>query len=394
MRGPSFRPTAFLLPALTLAAPALLAAQAVQTVTLSKPDAEFADPFDQVTAVRELRDGRVIVSDVFAKTVSAVDFRTGSATAIGREGQGPGEYAFPNGLVALPGDTTLIADPAQRRFLKVAPNLKPVGTILFPDGVGMVSVKGADRQGRLYFQGSPFRGGPLGGSGRRPDGPGDIPDSVSVLRWHPAARTVDSLGKVKIASIARATSGGAGARAIVMRPQPYSPADDWSVTPEGRVGVARVADYHVEWLGTTKVAGPAVRAERVPVGKGDRDAYNRQGQDPRGRMIVTDGGVQRGGGGGAPIAPPQLPEPDWPEFKPPFVSNSVVAAPDGQLWVSRSQPAGAGPLYDVFDAQGRLVKQVRLEAGSRLVGFGATSVYVAKTDEDDLQVLQRFRRPA
>jgi hypothetical protein len=69
-------------------------------------------------------------------------------------------------------------------------------------------------------------------------------------------------------------------------------------------------------------------------------------------------------------------------------------APNGELWVQRSQPAEAAPLYDVFDGQGRLVRQVRLQKDTRLVGFGATSVYVARTDTgDDLQYLQRFRRP-
>jgi len=390
MRGPSFRATAVLITAFA-ATPSLLMAQAVQTVTLSQPDAQFTEPFDQVTAIRELRDGRVVVSDLFAKTVSVVDLRTGSATAIGREGQGPGEYAFPGGLVALPGDTTLVVDPAQRRFLKIGPDLKPVGTISFPEGVGgIVSVKGADRQGRVYFQGSPFRGGPLGGP-RGPDA--EIPDSVALLRWHPAGKSIDSLGRIKIPAIARATSGTANARAVIMRPQPFSPSDDWSVTPEGRIGIARVGDYHVEWLGAPKVAGPAVRAARVPVTKGDKDEFGRRSQDPRGRVTIAVGGNAAGRGDGAPVAP-QLPEPDWPEFKPPFVSNSVVAAPDGQLWVERSQPAGAARLYDVFDAQGRLVRQVRLAPRSRVVGFGATSVYVAQTDADDLQVLQRFRRPA
>jgi hypothetical protein len=71
-----------------------------------------------------------------------------------------------------------------------------------------------------------------------------------------------------------------------------------------------------------------------------------------------------------------------------------MATPDGSLWVRRSQPQGAPALYDVFDAQGRLVRQVALGKDMRIVGFGATSVYVARTDEDDLQYLLRFRRPA
>src|SRR5688572_6907671 len=56
--------------------------------TLAKPDAEYAEPFTQINGVRELKDGRVIVSDVREKTVQLVDLKTGSAQKIGREGSG------------------------------------------------------------------------------------------------------------------------------------------------------------------------------------------------------------------------------------------------------------------------------------------------------------------
>ena len=185
MRSPSFRPTAFLIPALTLAAPALLAAQAVQTVTLSKPDAEFADPFDQVTAVRELRDGRVIVSDVFAKTVSAVDFRTGSATAIAR-GRAPASTRFRTGWWRCPATRLSFQIPhsvAFSRSLRTSTRRHHPVSGRCRHG----EREGCRPAGPPLLPGGPFRGGPLGGGGRRPDGPGDIPDSVSVLRWHPAA---------------------------------------------------------------------------------------------------------------------------------------------------------------------------------------------------------------
>ena len=374
--------------ALAPVAAAPLAAQTVPVVSLSKPEAEFAEPFDQVTSVRELRDGRVIVADLLAKGVTLADFRSGSATAIGREGQGPGEYGFPTALVPLPGDTTLLVDPAQRRFLKIAPDGKPVGTVPFPSETGgMVAVRGADRQGRIYLQGSPF-GGRLGGG----DADAPIPDTVAVLRWTPGRPGLDTLGRVKIPTIARAVSGGANARAVVMRQQPFSASDDWAVAPDGRVGVARVGDYHVEWLGGTPVSGRPVPHQKVPVSQADKDAVNRAASDARGRFTVQEGGGGRGSG--PAVAPPKLPEPDWPEFKPAFVSAGARMAPNGEFWVQRSQPAGAGPLYDVFDGQGRLKQQVRLAKDTRLVGFGSTSVYVARTDNDDeLQYLQRFRRP-
>lgn len=375
-----FRP--FIISALGIFSPLALSAQAVPVTSLASPGARFAEPFDQITAVRELSDGRVIVSDLFAKAVTLVDFRTNAGTAVGREGQGPGEFAFPTGLVALPGDSTLLVDPAQRRFLRIAPDGKPAGLVSFPDGVGgLMAVKGSDRQGRVYFQGSPFAGQP----GREME---QLPDSAPVLRWDRGRARIDTLGMVKIPTIARAASGGGGARAVVMRQQPFTPADDWSVTPDGRVGVARTGDYHVEWWGPKRVSGRPVPHAKVPVSQGDKDAFARRAADTRGRFTVSMGGPARGRGSSAP--PPRLSEPDWPEFKPPFV-GSVLANHEGHLWVPRAQPAGAAPLYDVFDAQGTLVRQVRLAKGSRLVGFGARSVYVAQTDEDELEWLERHQ---
>jgi hypothetical protein len=40
------------------------------------------------------------------------------------------------------------------------------------------------------------------------------------------------------------------------------------------------------------------------------------------------------------------------------------------------------------------VQQVRLAQGTRLVGFGANTIYTARTDEDELQYLQRHRMPS
>jgi hypothetical protein len=363
------------------ASPADAGAQA-QRVALGRAEAVFDEPFDNVAAVRELRDGRVLVADPFGKTVSLVDFRRGTATAVGREGQGPNEFSLPAGLVALPGDTTLVVDPAQRRLLRVLPDGRPSGTIAMPAG-GFLQVRGADAQGRIYLQGSPF--------GDRLE-PGAKPrDTLPVIRWDPRSGKQDTLAMVQGASIKIDVSGGSNMRRVMTRPQPFSRQDAWAVAPDGRVGIARVGDYHVDWIGAkgAAVRGPAVAHAAVPVSKADRDEVIRRASDRRGAIVIS-----RGGGPTPPEPPPPTAADfDFPEAKPPFVANGARTAPDGTLWVERSQPAGAAPLYDVFDAQGRLVRQVALPKDARLVGFGATSLYLARTDADDLQVLERYKRP-
>jgi len=63
------------------------------------------------------------------------------------------------------------------------------------------------------------------------------------------------------------------------------------------------------------------------------------------------------------------------------------------LWVLRSRAATDPiPLIDVFDQRGSLVSQVRLPQDRRVIGFGNGVVYLAHTDSDDLQWLERYRR--
>src|SRR5690242_3721427 len=82
-----------------------IALHAQQPVVLGKPDAEFAEPFTLIRTIRELSDGRVLVVDPRDRIVQLVDFRSGTATKVGRTGAGPGEYGLPDRIIALPGDS-------------------------------------------------------------------------------------------------------------------------------------------------------------------------------------------------------------------------------------------------------------------------------------------------
>jgi hypothetical protein len=50
-------------------------------------------------------------------------------------------------------------------------------------------------------------------------------------------------------------------------------------------------------------------------------------------------------------------------------------------------------VYDVFDRAGKLLRHVRLPDATRLVGSGKNSIYLVRIDDDDLQWLERYRRP-
>lgn len=356
------------------------APSAIAVDTLAEPSAEFAEPFDRIAAIRELGDGRVLVADAAGRSVSLADFERGALTPVGREGSGPAEYAFPRNLLALQGDTTWVEDLMQRRFLVVGPGGQPDSTIPFPEDAGIGDFRGTDEAGRVYYQASALR---IGGVA-----PETMPDSAPIVRWDRAAR-FDTVAMVKLPAMSTQTSEGGGTRLMMRRAQPFAASDAWAVGRDGRVAVARVADYRIEWHGGgAPVRGSAVAYDPVPVSQADRDRVIESMSSGRGTIRMTFGS----GGRNMPAPPPPSEaDIDFPEFKPPFVSNQVLAADDGTVWVQRSGAADAPPQYDVFDGRGELVRQVVLPESARVVGFGRGVVYVSRTDEDGLQWLGRYQ---
>lgn len=385
--------------ALAFLAPAFTLAQSPRP--LGKPDAEYAEPFTSVNGVRELRDGRVVVLDTRDKVVQLVDLKNGTARKIGREGAGPREYALPLSLHALPGDTTAVFDPLNSRFLLVTPGGEAGEFMRLPapssaggsGGVTMVSMtppRFVDRRGRFYTLGSGIK---------LVDGQPVPADSLPILRIDRGTQRTDTMGYVRQPKENIQTSGGAGRMEVrAGMANPFVARDDWAVTPDGRVALVRAPEYRVDWVGPERATGPAIPYQRVKVS----EAHKRQWRDSRrnqtaimvtnnnGRTTTTSGAVGSGGF--------TLPEPtDWPEYLPPFLASGtgVLVAPDGALWVPRTREASDQvPTYDVIDASGRVSQRVALAPRTRVVGFGTGTIYTVRTDEDDLQYLQRYRLPA
>jgi hypothetical protein len=366
------------------AAPGLLAAQ-VPTVTLTRPIAELAEPLDRAYSAAELPDGRVVVTDLMGPSVQMVDFAKGTVAPVGRSGAGPNEYRMPERVIPGAGDSLLVIDVGQRRLLRIAPDGKPAGTIPFPEAAGFGRFRGADRQGRLYYQGSRMGGTPGGRTRVLHDGPEAKPaDSVPVIRWDPKSGRLDTMGLVLEPALARPAESSSGGRTVIMsRPEPFTPQDEWTVTRDGRVVMLRSGSYRADWRTADgrRGSGPPVTYEKVRVTQADKDRLTKGS-----RQAVIAGGAK------IDMAPESASDFKWPAYKPPFQPSSAQATPDGRVWVQRSGADGAAPVYDEFDETGRLVRQIAVAKGSRVVGFGKGVVYVARTDEDDLVYLQKFAR--
>ncbi len=389
--------------ALALAAVGTLTAQ--QKAALSRPDAAFEEPFTSIRSIREIGPGKVLVSDQQDKIVQLVDLAAGAATRVGREGQGPGEYGFPGSLIPQPNGQTLLHDMINRRLLTIGPDGKPGELVELPRPPATATSSGpgfgggflfgpgeihGDARGRIYFQPSPFRG---------PDQP--PLDSAPIARWDRGRSRIDTLGWVKLAPNTMQVSGdrNRGTQVRIGGAKVFAPADAWGIAGDGRIARVTPTPYRVLWAtgdGTWK-AGPVQPYTPLKVTEADKEAVREARRRVRPTMIMM------GGDGGRRVAPapgpnPQIPEPEFEETKPPFEGASgapaVQVSPEGEVWVLRTRPASdKTPSYDVFDGTGALVTKVTLNPRSRVIGFGQGTVYVVRTDEDDLQYLERYRKP-
>lgn len=364
-------------------------AQQVPEVRLAKADVRFSHEFSSITGLRELPDGRVLVTDGIDETLLRLDLKTGKADTIGRAGQGPGEYKTPDMLFPATGGGTMLVDLGNARlsFFDAALKYKESTPIIKGDpGRGMTEVipQAVDSQGRIYFQGMM----------RSPGNP--RPDSGMVMRWDRSRDATDTVAKVKLAEVKITSSGGPNNRSVNMSAVPLSPDDQWGVGPDGRVAIARMADYHLEWLapGVTPVRGPAVPWKPVPIRDADKNEWAADMAGGLSIMVSNDNGrmsVRMGRGGPAGRdrdREERIKSLEWPAAKPAF--RSVRVSPEGEAWVERYVAAGAAREFDVFGPDARLKRRVILPVGRRLVGFGKGVVYLRHTTEDELQYLERY----
>ncbi len=360
---------------------------------LTKPDATFDEPFTQVAGLRELKNGDVIVADMRDRTLQKIDLKTGTATALSREGSGPTEYLFPTGVYALPADSTAIYDMGNQRYLLLDPTGKPVSTFRMDEGNsggGMMILRaasGADNQGRLYYS---TRGEQRGGG--MDGGPPEFSDSGRVVRYDRSSKKFDTLGVVMVPKPLVEASGSANNRSVSIRRVPMAPEDAWGVAPDGRIGVARIATDEVQWWlpNGNRVTGPPVPFTPIKVVEADKLAW--QALQARSGINVNNNNGQITVSPAASKPEPIDPSIQWPATKPAFPANAVRVAPTGELWELRSTPANDPlPLYYVFDSSGNLIKQVRLPAQTRLVAFGKGVVYLVRRDADDLEYLERYK---
>jgi len=163
-----------------------------RTIELPPPDATLAAEFTLVTSVRELSDGRLLIVDASEKKLLVANWSNGSATQLGRNGSGPEEYLQPSTLFALDGDSTLLPDSRNGRWLLLSG--ASIVTTIGPDAPAIRSGArlplGADDQGNVILTRpmGPAATGPIG-LGRR--------DSVLLVRAARATGRADTVAVLR-----------------------------------------------------------------------------------------------------------------------------------------------------------------------------------------------------
>lgn len=360
-----------------LAAVSLIAAvqsPAPRAIALAAPNATLAAEFTMVTSVRELPDGRVLVLDRSEKKLGVVDWATNALTPIGRNGSGPGEYVQPTGLLSLGGDSTLMPDPRNGRWLLLRG--ESIVATIGPDAPALKNggrqPNGADARGHVIATGPISRAPPAITLPRL--------DSQFVLRFQRSTGRADTVAVIR-AHLAQIKTQGPADRptSISIIRNPLADGELAALFPDGWIAIARIEPYRVDWIAPD---GKQIRGQPLP--------FQRVRLDEREQRAFLERQADRSGT--APRDPGSMP--DWPESVPAFLPGSLLPAPDGLLWIRRTGTAAdPSPPYDVIDRRGALVARVMAGTDVQVIGFGRAAVYTVATDDNGIQRLQRRGMP-
>jgi hypothetical protein len=387
--------------AAAIAAPA--AAQQVAVRDLPRPSREIEDPFTLVGGAVEVR-GKLLVADAAETDLALVDFATGARTAVGRKGAGPGEYSSLQGIFALKGDTVWVLD--RGRMVVFLPDGKAGTTFPFVlqqidprDSTTLSAPMGVDARGMFYANALMLKVGTAGNPNAAGGARADVQfgDSSSIVRLNP--RVLDA-PRTKLSRVLSPTPSSGMQQQIsgthikmTMAWPGLVPSDAWAVFADGRIGIVRGSSYTVEFIGADgrRGAQTTIPYERFKVAESDKTAeMDEVRRQMKSQMAMIKTMIPAGWTLDFDLKAPTR----WPAEYPATTPIGVRAAPDGRLWVQRAVPTRIGrEQWDVIDATGKLVARWRLPAKTTVAALGNGVAYTVRTDEDDLQYIQRVEIP-
>lgn len=356
----------------------VLSAQQIPAIRLAPPDATHSHEFTSITSLRALSDGRVVVTDGREQRLLVLDFARDESREIGRRGRGPEEYSIVSLVHPIAGDSSIMADVMARRWLVL--HRDSIVQTIPPDHPALVASGGiftsADGRGRVARRVDPtLRDGVTNRTER---------DSSALVLFARATGRADTVTMLRAAArqLTQRTEQGrivsSSSYPTVVMPSE----EDFVLFPDGAIAVARLNPFRVDWR---LPDGRWLRGDSLPVRKIRVDARERRAFEAR-------------NAGSRPQAPegfPQPPEPEYPEFVPPFpMGQGLVRGPRGLLLVRRSKSADFPEMtYLVIDRSSRIVGTFTLSNRERVEGASDRALYISERDDDDIVRLRRHPWP-
>ncbi len=370
------------LAAALVAAP--LDAQRPTALKLGAPAGALTEDFSDVSSVRELADGRALLTDRRERRIVVGDFRTGRATLIGRNGSGPGEYQVIGPITPIAGDSSIITDFMQRRFLLFDAD-RIVGQSS-PDHPVVLATQGffngADARGNLWLRRTDARGVGVTITDNR--------DSAYVVLVRRATGAQDTVAKLRTRPTRveqRVNDKKETTFTSIAATGVLSSEEQAALYTDGTLAIARLEPFRVDWRSP---AGVWTRGAPLPVAQIRVDARERAAFMERNAATYKPSANPMPG-----MATPTPPSAsDFPPVFPPFGNGAVTAGPAGTLLVRRPKSADyMGSHYFVIDRRGTLLGELSLPANETIVGASARHVYVVAKDDDDIHRVRRHVWP-
>lgn len=370
--------------------------------------------YGAVSVIQPLPNGRLLINDpgrprrlVLADTM----FRELSVVADTNAGSDIQFGLRSTALTPFAGDSVLFIETMTPAMYVITPEGKPGRMMSVPNpreaswlaNTPSGAWPGIDARGRLIYRGQT----PRPPAGPRP-GPGEllpysVPDSAPIVRADPVTRAVETIGWFKTRKLTGTQVGRADGTSITyLKNDPLASGEDYTVLADGIVAILR-SDYHLDLIdadgrvtSTPRIPYPWERMTddgKVALMDSVKKAYE-QNAAASGAGVGTAGSAIGGGGGGGssglssggagrPAGPP--PDYAWakpselPDYRPAFTTGALRADARGNIWIRTLQPTRTPgtAIYDVVTREGKLIDRVEIDANLMIVGFDATSVYLA-----------------
>lgn len=321
------------------------------------------------TVAAALPEGRTAVLTGEPAQFVVVDSTGRRVGALGRGGEGPGEYRVPTQIITLPGDTLLVYDVARRKAILFDPSGHLLGERRFPTAAGSTApppILGAFHDGRTVHRILPF-------DLRRPEGsdPMDFHWMLPIVALTPGGSQYDTL----------LVSTGEAMFASNEGPRPVG----YGVRPEVAVGPAQLwyapsKRFEIERRGTAGALQQIIRVAATPRAVTATDRRARiQATQAEWRRLAT----RRPGGTEEPSFKKRMAEVEKMQFAREVpVLGEIRVDQTGRLWVRVNGPADEETIsFAIFGQTGELQYRAALPKGV-VIDIGTDRLLLRREDPE------------